>query len=203
MTINTDHQAELSAALLAEKAAADKVARISSSKRSVAARLEDLRTQAESTIELAESAEREAADEVALAVANGVSAEALKKTESRLADAARALVNARQKAGEGSGLLGALEAQAASLDSQLEAANGELENARNQAQAVRRSILSARWNAAVDDLAAIGAELLDVLPERGFFALKDMRVPVFGRPSRHMGRNELLELRGYARPEIV
>lgn len=197
MTVNKEQQASLSAAMKVEQAAQAEVARITESRKSVTTRLESLRSEASAAIDKAAQKERQVANEIAAAIANGMSVEAMTQLESSLVEATRELVNVRRKGDEGTGLAAALEAQSEELARQLDSANEVLTKARQGVDAARRVILVDQWNAAADALAVIGAELLELLPERGFYTFKEMRLPVFNRPASYLGREELLERAGH------
>lgn len=178
----------------AEKAATAQAERLTASRKQVTDRLEQMQNEAGRALESARLAEQGAADEMAQAIASG-DTKAAKAAQSKMDTAIEAARTARTNADAGESLARALETQAEALTQQLAEARARASEARDAGRAAQRLMLSAEWDAAVENLAAIGAELVVLLPEMGYFSMGPLKVPTFtpGGPGT-ITRSELLEL---------
>jgi hypothetical protein len=178
----------------AEQAATAQAERLTASRKQVLERLAQMEAEASQAIESAQFAEQSAADEMAQAIASGDN-KAAKAAQSKMDTAIQAAREAQTNAAAGENLARALETQADALTQQLAEAQARASAARDAGRAAQRLILSAEWDAAAENLAAIGAELVVLLPEMGYFSMGPLKVPTFtpGGPGT-ITRSELLDL---------
>lgn len=168
----------LAAADAEEKDAAAQSGRLAESHKLVTDRIEQLRNEAAQAIESAQLAEQGAADEIAKAVAGGDN-NAAKIAQGKMDAAGKAIRAAQTCADAGNSLIRALEAQAEALTQQMEAAQQRAQVARTNAHSAQRLMLSAEWDAAAEHLATIGAQLVNLLPNHGYYCMKALNVPMY------------------------
>ncbi len=185
---------QLEAAEVVNKDLTAQLDRLAASHKLVTDRMDQLSNEAAQAIESALLAEQHAAADIAQAVASGDDKVA-KSAQQKMDAASEAVRVARASASTGESLCRALESQATALAQQMEEVQAKATDARNAARAAQRLMLSAEWDAAAENLAAIGAKLVPLLPDYGFHGMGPLKVPTFltVRQS-HITRTDLLAI---------
>lgn len=187
---------QLAAAEVVHKDLSAQLERLAASHKLVTDRMDQLSNEAAQAIESAQLAEQQAAADIAQAVASGDD-KAAKSAQQKMDAASESVRVARAGAGAGESLCRALESQASALAQQMEEVQAKATDVRNAARSAQRLMLSAEWDAAAENLAAIGAKLMVLLPDNGFHSMGPLKVPTFltarGYP---ITRDDLLKMNG-------
>lgn len=185
---------QLAAAEVANKDLTAQLERLAASHKLVTDRMDQLSNGAAQAIESALLAEQQAAADIASAVASGDDKVA-KSAQQKMDAASEAVRVARTSASTGESLCRALESQSTALAQQMEDVQAKATDARNAARAAQRLMLSAEWDAAAANLAAIGAKLVPLLPDYGFHGMGPLKVPTFlTERQSHITRTDLLAI---------
>lgn len=145
------------------------------------ARLESLRHEIKQAEEDAEKDQQDAAQAIARATASGDS-KAEKAAQVKLGQAMEAARLVGEKARTSQIVIDALASEASNLDERLAAARQQAEQARIAALRATATRLQVKWNAAVEELATIGAQLIATNTAMGspYHGLSKLLIPVFG-----------------------
>lgn len=188
MTTDNEKQA---AALAILAAAKEKTDRLHAAYNGLDAKISQYAANTQTALESAKTAEQQAAADLATAIAEGADTDGITKAEQKLAASTEKARLAAQ-ANSDSAVIDSLKTQQAALHEQLEAAQREQQRVQWEVDGFRREALQAAWDTAVNALLDIGAELIQVLPQNGFYHTKDMWIPTMRDGLRRYSRDDLL-----------
>lgn len=156
------------------------------------ARLESLRHEVQQAQADAETGQQEAAQAIARAAASG-DEKAEKAAQVKLGQAIEAARLVGEKTRTGQIVLDALASEASALEERLSAARQQAEKARMAALHATATQLQAEWNTVVEELATIGAQLIETTTAMGspYHGLSKLLIPTFGLQPSHIDQHSL------------
>ncbi|WP_122518705.1 hypothetical protein [Pseudomonas viridiflava] len=168
-------------ALQAMSEGADQVSALEKKKAYVTERLLSIQSEADTALQKAQQAERDAATSYARCLANGDS-EGEKAANSDIQKAAKQLATTDEQVRRQDLVLSALQAELDVLDTQLTAAQKRGEDAKAAALDAVEFALREKWDAAAEHLAALGGRLVAISHQKGGIgdSLNRLKVPRFG-----------------------
>lgn len=155
-------------------------------------RLLTIQTDAEQSLEKAQQAERDAASLYARSLASGDS-EGEKAANGEIQKAAKQLATTDEHVRRQELILVALQAELDSLETQISNAKQRADDAKNAALSAVGLTLDEEWNAATNQLIAIGARILAVSYQKGNsgYGFSTLDVPRFGPFHSNLSDSEL------------
>ncbi len=167
--------------LQAMSEATDQVSALEKKKAYVTKRLQSIQSEADTALEKAQQAERNAATSYARSLANGDS-EGEKAANDDMQKASKQLATTDEKVRRQDLVLNALQAELDALDTQLTAAQKGREDAKAAALDAVEFALREKWDAAAEQLAALGGRLVAISQQKGGIgdSLNRLKVPRFG-----------------------
>jgi chromosome segregation ATPase len=144
-------------------------------------RLQAIQSEAEQSLEKAQQAERDAASLYARSLASGDS-EGEKTANSEIQKAAKQLATTDEQVRRQELILTALRAELDTIETQISSAQQRENEAKKAALSAIGFALDEEWNAATEQLIAIGAKILAVSYQKGGMgdALSRLEIPRFG-----------------------
>ncbi|MCF5230045.1 MULTISPECIES: hypothetical protein [unclassified Pseudomonas] len=151
-----------------------------------------IQSEADQALEKAQQAERDAATSYAKCLASG-DAEGEKSASSEMQKAAKQLTTTDEQVRRQDLILGALQVELDTLDIQITNARQHGDEAKTAALSALGFALDEEWNAATEQLLAVGARILAVSYQKGGMgdALSGLEVPRFGPFHSRLERSDL------------
>ncbi|PTV59438.1 hypothetical protein [Pseudomonas putida] len=173
---------------------ANTVAALENTRRLVLERLQAIKKETDLAIERAQQAELAAANLYARSIATG-DREGEKSASSEMQKASTLLIEADEHARRQDLIVGALQAEIDTLDTQIADAQQQRSQAQDNALTAAELSLGDEWNRLARQLAAVGSQILAVDHHRGSgsMMLSDLSIPLFGPSSRDLRRDDVLE----------
>ena len=155
-------------------------------------RFQTIQSEADQALEKAQQAERDAATSYAKCLASG-DAEGEKSASGEMQKAAKQLATTDEQVRRQDLILGALQVELNTLETQITNTRQREDEAKTAALSAVGFALDEEWNAATEQLLAVGARILAVSYQKGGMGdgLTGLEVPRFGPFHSRLGRSEL------------
>jgi chromosome segregation ATPase len=155
-------------------------------------RFQAIQSEADQALEKAQQAERDAATSYAKCLASG-DAEGEKSASGEMQKAAKQLATTDEQVRRQDLILGALQVELDTLEAQITNARHRGDESKTAALSAVGFALDEEWNAATEQLLAVGARILAVSYQKGGMgdALSEVKVPRFGPFHSRLERSDL------------
>lgn len=168
------------------------VAALERKKAHLSERFQTIQSEADQALEKAQQAERDAATSYAKSLASG-DAEGEKSASGEMQKAAKQLATTDEQVRRQDLILGALQVELDTLEAQITNARQRGDESKTAALSAAGFALEEEWNAATEQLRAIGARILAVSYQKGGLGdgLSGLEVPRFGPFHSRLDRSDL------------